>query len=65
MQSLRALTVITVSSLALSGLALANDDDSSDLAHIARDAQSLPRTDQQNIVSGMKETLRGRKIYER
>jgi len=63
MRSLRALTLITVSSLTLCGPALARDDDSSELSHIAHDAQSLPAADQRNLANGFVEILRGRKIF--
>jgi mono/diheme cytochrome c family protein len=63
MHSLRALFLITVSSLALCGPVPAHDDDSSDLSHIARDAQSLPAADQRNLASGVVEILRGRKVF--
>jgi hypothetical protein len=63
MHSLRALFLITVSALALCGPVPAHDDDSSDLAHIARDAQSLPAADQRNLASGVVEILRGRKVF--
>ena len=63
MRSLRALTLITVSSLTLCGPARARDDDSSELSHIARDAQSLPAVDQRNLANGFVEILRGRKIF--
>jgi hypothetical protein len=62
MHSLRALVVL-VSSLTLCGPALARDDDSSELSHITRDAQSLPRADQYALASGVREILRGRKIF--
>jgi hypothetical protein len=61
MQSLRALALITVSSLTLCGPAHARDD-SAELSHIARDARSLPAADQRNLASGFVEILRGRKI---
>ncbi|HKP67322.1 MAG TPA: hypothetical protein VJX31_11895 [Casimicrobiaceae bacterium] len=63
MQSLRTLAVLGSLSLALCGPTLANDDDSSELSHIARETQSLPRAEQHNIASGVVEILRGRKIF--
>jgi hypothetical protein len=63
MSSLRALALLLVSSSIACGLGLAADNGSSDLSRMARDVQSLPGTDRQNIASGVAEILRGRKIF--
>jgi mono/diheme cytochrome c family protein len=63
MSCLRALAFAIVPCLSLCGPALAADDPPSDLARMASDVHSLPDVDQRNIVRGVAEILRGRKVF--
>jgi hypothetical protein len=60
MRRLRALALVMIP---WCGLALATDDQQSDVARVSKDVQSLPAVDQRNIASGVVEILRGRKIF--